>query len=239
MKKSYFTKMPKRFRSERAVQEAKKRKDDYEAKRFNAPLNIFIKRRYPEIYSEYVKFFNFIEFTNPGKKNLLKTKTFKKWLEDNPEPPVNLTLSASKIPLVNSKIPPAETITASANHSETPPSVNKIPLVETITASANHSETPLSASKSSLVNSEIPSLNCEMTTTAFANRSETPPSASMNSETIIASQSISDILDNLFGPDGIPDDVFLSEDEGVDLNRFEEISFDYEPFDFLNEAFDL
>ena len=74
------------------------------------------------------------------------------------------------------------------------------------------------------VNCETPSVKCETTT------------ASANHEVTTSANIISDILDDLFGPNGIPDDVLSSEDEGVSLNRFEEIAFDYEPFDFLNET---
>ena len=74
--------MPKRSQTERALQAVKRRKDDYKAKRFNGPLNIFIKRKYPKIFDEYINLFNFIDLANPGKKNLLKTPTFKQWMKD-------------------------------------------------------------------------------------------------------------------------------------------------------------
>ena len=52
---------------------------------------------------------------------------------------------------------------------------------------------------------------------------------------------ISDLLDELFGPAGIPDDILpnetlSNEDEGIELNHFDELTFDYEPFDFLSET---
>ena len=108
------------------------------------------------------------------------------------------------------------------------------PLVSCEMSSVKRETTPLvSCEKSSVKREttttcecEMPTVKCE-TTTASANHEV---ATSANRETI------SDILDDLFGPDGIPDDVLSSEDEGINLNRFEEIAFDFEPFDFLNET---
>ena len=198
--------MPKRSQTERALQAVKRRKDDYKAKRFNGPLNIFIKRKYPKIFDEYTNLFNFIDLSNPGKKKLLKTLTFKQWMKDNPEPLKNLTPTS-----VSCEISSVNCETTTTTCDETPPSVSEMPSV----------------------NCEMPSVNSEKSS---VKRETTTASANHEVATSANRETISNILDDLFGPDGIPDDVLSSEDEGINLNRFEEIAFDYEPFDFLNET---
>ena len=66
----------------KAIREAKRRKEDHKAKRFNDPLKIFLERRYPKISELY----KYVDFLNPNKKNLCKTSTFKEWMAENPAP---------------------------------------------------------------------------------------------------------------------------------------------------------
>ena len=190
--KKLLAKMPKRrSQTERATYAVKRRKEEYEAKRFNKPLKIFLERKYPEILKEFTGFYNFVDFVNPGKKDLTRTTTFKQWLAENPTPPTILSIT---------------------------PSVNR----ETDVLS------PTTANTSA--NSEE-NVSPPANTSANSEENVSPPAnTSANRETI------SDILDELFGPDGLPDEILPNEDEGIELNHFDELAFDIEPFDFLSEV---
>ena len=177
--------MPKRSQTERAAYAVKRRKEDYEAKRFNNPLRIFLERKYPKILEEFTELYNFINFVNPGKKDLTKTLTFKQWLTENPALLKNISPSTTENTF------------------------------SSIMASANR--------------------ETETTTTTSANReTETTTTTSANRET--ETNTISDIVDELFGPNGIPDEILSDKDEGIVLNHFDELAFDIEPFDFLAET---
>ena len=196
-----------RSQTERAAYAVKRRKEDYEAKRFNNPLRIFLERKYPKILEEFTELYKFINFINPGRKDLTKTLTFKQWLTENPAPlknisPTTVNTFSSTIPSVN-------------RETETTTTANTFSLR---TASANR-ETE----------------NTFSSTMASANReTETTTTTSANRET--ETNTISDILDELFGPNGIPDEILSNEDEGIELNHFDELAFDIEPFDFLAET---
>ena len=151
--------MPKRSNTERALQAVKRRKEDYKAKRFNGPLNIFNKRKYPKIFEEYTNLFKFIDLVNPGKKNLLKTSTFKQWMKDNPEPVKNLLPTSAN----------RETTTKTA------PSVN----CET----PSPCEMPSAVERETTCECEIPSVNCEIPSSVKHETTTTCKMPAVNCET--------------------------------------------------------
>ena len=53
-------------------------------RQFNDPLKVFIERKYPQIFAEYLKLYDYIKFLNPTKINLMKTSAFAVWLQCNP-----------------------------------------------------------------------------------------------------------------------------------------------------------
>ena len=168
----------------KAIQEAKRRKKDFEAKRFNDPLRIFIERKYLKVIAEFKELYEFVDYVNPTRKNLCRTATFKQWMAENPVP---LKVILPKLPA--------------------------LPVIET-------SEDSLPT----MVNTEKPSEDVKQ---------ETPHSSSTS--TIVA-----EIVDELFGPDGLPDEeeyvdlpTLSGEDEGIELNHFDELAYDIEPFDFF------
>ena len=55
------------------------RRKNREDKRFNKPLNKYLKLKYGDIYDEYCTFFKTLDEENPTTKDLTKTTTFKKW----------------------------------------------------------------------------------------------------------------------------------------------------------------
>ena len=199
--------MLKRTQTERVAQAAKRRKLDYEAKRFNNPLKIFIERKYPQIFEEFTAFYNFVNFVNPGKKDLTKTTTFKQWVVENPIPLKNI------IPLTVVSASPSET--------------------SSTTVSARSSET-----SSTMVSARSSETSSTMVSARLSETSSTSTTVSANPNEV---NTISDLLDELFGPDGIPDEILpdetlSNEDEGIELNHFDELTFDIEPFDFLTET---
>ena len=75
-------KMPK------ATKDSKTRKDEIKKeyrqreqgkKRFNQPLTGFLETKYPEVYEEYKKLYDWLDENNPQVRNLSKTSTFKMW----------------------------------------------------------------------------------------------------------------------------------------------------------------
>ena len=74
----------KHCQSERTKRERELRKRRGEERQFNDPLRVFIERKHPEIYDEYVQLYKRLKEENPTRKNLVTSKTFKEWLVANP-----------------------------------------------------------------------------------------------------------------------------------------------------------
>ena len=203
-----------RSQTERAAYAVKRRKEDYEAKRFNNPLRIFLERKYPKILEEFTELYNFFDYVNPGRKDLTKTSTFKQWMAENPVPIKNILPST----------------TVSANPSET--ETNTF-LSTTVSASPSETNTFLSTTVSASPSET--ETNTFLSTTVSASPSETETNTSVSPSEV---DTLSEIIDELFGPNGIPDENLSTsnEDEGIELNHFDELAFDIEPFDFLLET---
>ena len=75
-----------RARSEIAkpVREANRRRQLFKNRRFNDPLKLFIERKHPTIFMEYVEFYKYLDQLNPTRKDLVKSSTFKDWMKSNP-----------------------------------------------------------------------------------------------------------------------------------------------------------
>ena len=76
--------MKKLCQSERSIRERELRRQKGENRRFNDPMKIFIQRKYPEIFKEYTEFYNFMEAEDPNRRNFTTSKTFRKWMTENP-----------------------------------------------------------------------------------------------------------------------------------------------------------
>ena len=55
------------------------RRKNREEKRFNKPLNKYLKVKHANVYDEYCAFFKSLDEKNPTARDLTKTSTFKKW----------------------------------------------------------------------------------------------------------------------------------------------------------------
>ena len=99
-----------------------------------------------------------------------------------------------------------------------------------------------------LPKSTSPSTVCETSLPTKVKSSEaaspfTVSEANIKQETPCPSNTstiVSEIIDELFGPDGLPDEeeyvdlpTLSGEDEGIELNHFDELAYDIEPFDFF------
>ena len=208
-------------RSEKTFQARQRRKRDSEGKRFNNPLKIYVERKHPKIFKEFKKFLNFFERANPRKKDLTKSETFRQWMLENPIPSET---SSSTIANTN----PSETSLASEINSSS-----------TI-ANTNPSETSLASEINS--SSSIANTNPSETSLASEINSSSTIANTNPSETSTTPNTLSQLVDELFDFDGIPDEVLFGNnenDEGIELNSFDELAYDYEPFDFLNETKDF
>ena len=89
-----YTFIPKMPRSKSALEECKEvirkrerilAKEKADARRFNDPLKLFVKRKYNNIYKEYVKLYKRMLGEVPARKNLCRTLVFKQFLLDHPD----------------------------------------------------------------------------------------------------------------------------------------------------------
>ena len=53
-----------------------------EERRFTKPLKLFMQLKYPLQYDDFLKFFNLMESTYQGKKDLTKTEMFRKFINN-------------------------------------------------------------------------------------------------------------------------------------------------------------
>ena len=80
----------KKSTTQKAAREVERRLEIKKAKRFNDPLKVFIHRKYPQIFEEYMTFYEYLHFASPKKDNLLKTPAFLTWLETLTTPAINI-----------------------------------------------------------------------------------------------------------------------------------------------------
>ena len=73
--------------SAKAIKERNFRKREKTRKHFEGPLRRFIEYKYRNIFEEYVQLYNIMVANHPGKRNLVKTKTFRDWMMANKESP--------------------------------------------------------------------------------------------------------------------------------------------------------
>ena len=74
--------------TKKAVNERRIRSQNYKQKHFNQPLRKFLEHKYNNIYAEYVELYNVMVNKHPNRRNLIKTKTFREWMDANSAPEV-------------------------------------------------------------------------------------------------------------------------------------------------------
>ena len=206
---------------EKAKYDKQRKADERKERRFTKPLKMFFQRKYPTYYGEFVKFFKYMENEYPGKKDLTKTDMFKEFLTNHPPQEKSITLPdeatvATLFPNLVSTLEPS-TLSTEATTSPSqattsfPNLVSPVKAVEVLESPASEDQTP------------------NMVETSTSER-RTP-------------NTVSDLLDEIFGPGGIDDEDLQqiqihseNSDEGIELNHFDELAFDLEPFDFELET---
>ena len=93
-------------KADKARYDKERKAFDRKERRFTKPLKLFIQRKYPAQYDEFVKFFNLMENTYQGKKDLTKTEMFTKFL--NNHPPQETELYPNIASLLESTTSPTE-----------------------------------------------------------------------------------------------------------------------------------
>ena len=78
--------------SSKAIKERRFRQREKERKRFERPLNEFLKHKYRGIYDEYKELYAEMDVAHPGVRNLVNTRTFKNWKYQN-RPDLRITVS--------------------------------------------------------------------------------------------------------------------------------------------------
>ena len=73
--------------STKAIKERKFREREKARKHFEGPLRHFIEYKYRNIFEEYAQLYDLMVANHPGKRNLVKTKTFRDWMRTNKASP--------------------------------------------------------------------------------------------------------------------------------------------------------
>ena len=191
--------------------------------RFAKPFKLFMCRKYPAQYGEFVTFFNLLENTYPGKRDLTKSEMFRKFMSDHPAP------ETEQYPVMASLLEPNTSSTEPfPNTSFTQNPNTAVSLLEPNTSSTEPFPNTSTIEVVSTSFSQNPNTSTTQTTSTFFTR---------NAERNI----ISELVDELFGPGDLDRYIEHVEnaDEGIDVNILDELKLDLEPFDFELEALDF
>ena len=199
----------------KAMQARQYRKNQRGQKRFEAPLRKFIEHKYKDIFQEYVDLFIQMDTNHPDKIDLTKTETFKRWKRSNeavpPAPPTDILSTAIRETIEQDRI---ETV------------INEY--------SEDIDEDNEEESNTDNCGADTSSDNESEASVAENEGGEEVPNAVM--EGLAAAQQVDDIVNELIRDEELrallrPEPA---EDEGIELNIFDEI--DIEPFDFSMEV---
>ena len=83
--------------SAKAIKERKFREREKTRKHFEGPLRHFIEYKYRNIFEEYVQLYELMVANHPGKRNLVKTKTFSDWMRTNKASPSTTDILSTAI----------------------------------------------------------------------------------------------------------------------------------------------
>ena len=236
------------------VREANLRRERNKARRFNEPLIIFLQRKYPNVLQEFSQLFKWIEQRNPSRKNLsiINTADFKEWMLNNPfpEPPTPTRIPISPLHQTTSK-PPESSI---QNEDVLDLSPQLIPLQPLLEIPLHH--TTSKPPESSIQNEDVLDLSPQLIPLQPLLEIPLLPSPQVQNENIlelacreieepVSLEDIPEAIVNELMEDNflrellnsIPEELpelrgLLYEDEGIELNPFDEIVEELEPFDF-------
>ena len=253
----------KRLQTPKAIREANRRKKESEDKRFNEPLRIFLERKHPEILTEFGELYKYLDFVNPGKKNLCKSSAFKEWMTENPLPvSVEQNIPVIPLPPPNSAIEPSsETVNTQGISLQFDESAfdlkrnslcrtqnvkPRVDIIGDIFKEVFGDVEPSSEAVNSTQNVE-PSSEAVNSTQNVEPRADIvgdilkelfddaePLSETVNS-TRDAETEMNEHYNMLMAAADVP---IHNIDEGIELNHYDELAYDFEPFDFNMIAYD-
>ena len=101
-------------KSARAEREREKRAERLNKRLFNNSLALFIEHKYRAIFDEYNQLYREMKEAHLGRKNLVTSSTFQKWLTENTVPPVPASpATVPPVPTSPATVPPVTTSPAS------------------------------------------------------------------------------------------------------------------------------
>ena len=197
-------------KTDKSKYDKQRKANERKEKRFTKPLKLFFQRKYPAQYDEFVKFFNQLENTYHGKKDLTKTGMFREFLSNHPaqekstvslDAEITVELFPNIASLLDSVTSPAEAT------SQAP----------TAFPNTSSSQAIVEASSTSPI--------------------EVLESSSQDQTQDIISELVDELF-GPGGLDQYIDHV-ENMDEGIDVNILDELKLDLEPFDFELETIDF
>lgn len=195
------------------------------SRKFNEPLKMFIETKYPDIYNEYTQLYERLDSENPGRRSLTKTHDFKCWLSANSSQKTMPTTGQMLVPqlLLEPCVPPTgqkDNVCATI-----PTGQEDNACVDILTRALQ--ETFGEAVQPETVQPE-----------AVQPEAVQPEAEQFVQEDNDGIENIlNELMENPFLRDFLERaDVNLNEDEGIELNHYDEIAMDIEPFDFELEV---
>ena len=211
-------KMPK------ATKDSKTRKDEIKKeyrqrergkKRFNQPLTGFLETKYPEVYEEYKKLYDWLDKNNPQVRNLSKTSTFKMWKKAVQDQRASENTPAND----NNNDSTSENTPANDNNNDRETTASE----NTSANDNNNDSTTETASENTPANDNNNYVSIEELADIMVN---------------IEGQ-VDEIMNELRQDADlrqIMDEVETQTDEGIDISPLDDIEFDIQPFNFELEV---
>ena len=202
--------------SEKARKSRQYRKNQRQQRRFECPLRQFVEIKYKNIYDEYVELYKRMDAKNPGKIDLRKSKIFKEWKKANEQSISDILSLAIR-----------ETIKGNGSESEHEPEQDLTEHSDSEHESEHSEPEQADCSEPEQVESEHDNGDTNNDGVIIDVIDEGLLAARQVDE-LVNQMELDDQLRQLL--DSEPDD------EGIDLNIFDELAMDIEPFDYHLEV---
>ena len=231
--------------SNKAVKERRFRQREKQRKRFESPMRKFIEVKYPNIFQEYTELYNTLNRNHPDVRNLVKTRTFRSWLNtvkdeasalDILSAAIRQTLEQNETPRVRDEAAnhesggetddEAERVDEAANHESGGEADDE---AERVDEAANHESGDEAERVDEAANHESGD---------EANEAANALSGVDNIVDVLMNveDRVDDIIHELMQDQAIRDIIVEPGDEGIEINPLDDIVYDIEPFDFNAEV---
>ena len=205
-------------------------------KRFNDPLKIFIQRKYVKIYNEYAELYKRMETESPSRKDLCKTKTFKKWLAENDERVQTMTLFTPKIILEHIASAPSQPSTVSTNNEALKAEADVLTQAIHETIPGGVADMPLLSAQAPAVHNIDEASEDEESVLQALQEILSEEAVDMSSAAFdLNVEMVNEILSELQENQNLKDMLQqagdnMGQDEGISLSYFDETEIDIQPF---------